>query len=211
MHNFLIANNHKMEKTSEEVDDSAVHSYRKKVEKNIQQEKSKTGFPVMKAAGICAAVAVLAVGVLYLNDYQKLQSAREVLADIDQENQGTVQEETTPVNGNVTRENEEIDKENSASGESEQNTAEDDTISQEEETDQTQEESDQMQETETGEESSSQASVEIHPSYTIQQGDTITKISIKTYGSTEKVREICELNNLSVNDLIYPGQKILLP
>ena len=39
----------------------------------------------------------------------------------------------------------------------------------------------------------------------------ITKISIKTYGSTEKVREICELNNLSVNDLIYPGQKILLP
>ena len=211
MHNFLIAQNQKMEKKSEEVDDSAVHSFRKKVEKNIQQEKSKTGFPVMKAAGICAAVAVLAVGVLYLNDYQKLQSTREVLADIDQENQGTVQEETTPVNGNVTRENEEIDKENSASGESEQNTAEDDTISQEEETDQTQEESDQMQETETGEESSSQASVEIHPSYTIQQGDTITKISIKTYGSTEKVREICELNNLSVNDLIYPGQKILLP
>ena len=198
-------------KKSEEVDDSAVHSFRKKVEKNTQQEKSKTGFPVTKAAGICAAVAVLAVGVLYLNDYQKLQSAREVLADIDQENQGTVQEETTPVNGNVTRENGEIDKENSASGESEQNTAEDDTISQEEETDQTQEESDQMQETETGEESSSQASVEIHPSYTIQQGDTITKISIKTYGSTEKVREICELNNLSVNDLIYPGQKILLP
>ena len=70
---------------------------------------------------------------------------------------------------------------------------------------------DQIQETETGEEGSSQASVEIHPSYTIQQGDTITKISIKTYGSTEKVREICELNNLSVNDLIYPGQKILLP
>ena len=144
MHNFLIAQNQKMEKKSEEVDDSAVHSFRKKVEKNTQQEKSKTGFPVMKAAGICAAVAVLAVGVLYLNDYQKLQSAREVLADIDQENQGTVQEETTPVNGNVTRENEEIDKENSASGESEQNTAEDDTISQEEETDQTQEETDQI-------------------------------------------------------------------
>ena len=61
------------------------------------------------------------------------------------------------------------------------------------------------------EEDSSQVSGEIHPTYTIQRGDTITKISIKTYGSTEKVREICELNNLSVNDLIYPGQKILLP
>ena len=61
------------------------------------------------------------------------------------------------------------------------------------------------------EEDRTQASGEIHPSYTIQRGDTITKISIKTYGSTDKVREICELNHLSVNDLIYPGQKILLP
>ena len=38
------------------------------------------------------------------------------------------------------------------------------------------------------EEDSSQVSGEIHPTYTIQRGDTITKISIKTYGSTEKVR-----------------------
>ena len=69
----------------------------------------------------------------------------------------------------------------------------------------------QGQNEEEQEEDSSQVSGEIHPTYTIQRGDTITKISIKTYGSTEKVREICELNNLSVNDLIYPGQKILLP
>ena len=58
----------------------------------------------MKAAGICAAVAVLAVGVLYLNDYQKLQSAREVIADIDQERQAAGVQETTPVNGEVNQE-----------------------------------------------------------------------------------------------------------
>ena len=71
--------------------------------------------------------------------------------------------------------------------------------------------SEQSGENEEEQEDSSRAAGEIHPTYTIQKGDTITKISIKTYGSTEKVREICELNNLSVNDLIYPGQKILLP
>ena len=66
MHNFLIARTQKMEKKTEEVDDSAVRNFRKKVEKNAGQEQKKSGFPVMKAAGICAAVAVLAVGVLYL-------------------------------------------------------------------------------------------------------------------------------------------------
>ncbi|MFR4895036.1 MAG: LysM peptidoglycan-binding domain-containing protein [Blautia hansenii] len=50
-----------------------------------------------------------------------------------------------------------------------------------------------------------------HRSYTIQPGDTITKISIRNYGNTKKIGEICELNSLSETDLIYPGQKILLP
>ena len=196
MHNFLIAQNEKMEKKTEEVDDSAVHNFRKKVEKNILQDRSKSGFPVMKTAAICAGVAVLAVGVLYLNDYQKMQSAKEVLAGIDQEKQETAQEETMPVNGSVSGEDTQEEKSEEKEAEAENaGTAE------EEEGD-TQTEKDRE---------SDQTDAEVHPSYTIQQGDTITKISIKTYGSTKKVGEICELNHISVNDLIYPGQKILLP
>lgn len=225
MHNFLIAQNQKLEKKSEEVDDSAVRNFRKKVEKNAGQEQKKTGFPVMKAASICAAVAVLAVGVLYLNDYQKLQSAREVIADIDQERQAAGAQETTPVNGEVDQEGADKQqmegKTDSPSEEKAQETQETDTDQGEQ--NQTGEKSEDIsasgsadqeqsgQNEDEQEEDSSQVSGEIHPTYTIQRGDTITKISIKTYGSTEKVREICELNNLSVNDLIYPGQKILLP
>lgn len=194
MHNFLIAQNEKLEKKTEEVDDSAVHNFRKKVEKNISQDRSKPGFPVMKTAAICAAVAVLAVGVLYLNDYQKMQSAREVLAGIDQEKQETTPEETVPVNGSVSGEDAE-EEEKDAGEENTEDAGEKEGADMQNENDQ----------------ESAQADTEVHPSYTIQQGDTITKISIKTYGNTKKVREICELNNISVNDLIYPGQKILLP
>ena len=194
MHNFLIAQNEKLEKKTEEVDDSAVHNFRKKVEKNISQDRSKPGFPVMKTAAICAAVAVLAVGVLYLNDYQKMQSAREVLAGIDQEKQETTPEETVPVNGSVSGEDAE-EEEKDAGEENTEDAGENEGADMQNENDQ----------------ESAQADTEVHPSYTIQQGDTITKISIKTYGNTKKVREICELNNISVNDLIYPGQKILLP
>lgn len=194
MHNFLIAQNEKLEKKTEEVDDSAVHNFRKKVEKNISQDRSKPGFPVMKTAAICAAVAVLAVGVLYLNDYQKMQSAREVIAGIDQEKQETTPEETVPVNGSVSGEDAEKE-EKDAGEENTEDAGENEGADMQNENDQ----------------ESAQADTEVHPSYTIQQGDTITKISIKTYGNTKKVREICELNNISVNDLIYPGQKILLP
>ncbi len=194
MHNFLIAQNEKLEKKTEEVDDSAVHNFRKKVEKNISQDRSKPGFPVMKTAAICAAVAVLAVGVLYLNDYQKMQSAREVLAGIDQEKQETTPEETVPVNGSVSGEDTQ-EEENEAGKKNTEDTGEKESTDPQTESDQ----------------DSTQTDSEVHPSYTIQQGDTITKISIKTYGNTKKVREICELNNISVNDLIYPGQKILLP
>lgn len=194
MHNFLIAQNEKLEKKTEEVDDSAVHNFRKKVEKNISQDRSKPGFPVMKTAAICAAVAVLAVGVLYLNDYQKMQSAREVLAGINQEKQETTPEETVPVNGSVSGEDAE-EEEKDAGEKITEDAGENEGADMQNENDQ----------------ESAQADTEVHPSYTIQQGDTITKISIKTYGNTKKVREICELNNISVNDLIYPGQKILLP
>ena len=194
MHNFLIAQNEKLEKKTEEVDDSAVHNFRKKVEKNISQDRSKPGFPVMKTAAICAAVAVLSVVVLYLNDYQKMQSAREVIAGIDQEKQETTPEETVPVNGSVSGEDAE-EEEKDAGEENTEDAGENEGADMQNENDQ----------------ESAQADTEVHPSYTIQQGDTITKISIKTYGNTKKVREICELNNISVNDLIYPGQKILLP
>ena len=48
-------------------------------------------------------------------------------------------------------------------------------------------------------------------SYTIHEGDTITSISMRYYGNSSKIKEICALNGLSPEDFIFPGQKILLP
>lgn len=48
-------------------------------------------------------------------------------------------------------------------------------------------------------------------SYTIQKGDTLTRISLRHYGTSARVREICDLNNIADPDDIYFGQKILLP
>ena len=50
-----------------------------------------------------------------------------------------------------------------------------------------------------------------HETYVIRPGDTLYQISIEKYGSMDVIREICELNGITENQIIYPGQVIVLP
>lgn len=189
MRNFLISQNAKQEKKTEDVDDSAVHTFRKKVEmKSEPEEKHK--FPVFKTVGVCAMAAALAVGVLYINDYKKAKSSKSVVANIKEE-----PVKVTPINGSL-EEDAEIKEKAEAQEETLKKEVQEN-IPKESETENTQ----QTQETQ----------APVLNSYTIQQGDTLTKISIKNYGNAKRVKEICELNQIQENDLIYPGQTILLP
>ena len=45
----------------------------------------------------------------------------------------------------------------------------------------------------------------------IKPGDTLYQISITKYGTMEKVAEICRANGLTEDEIIYPGQIIVLP
>ena len=47
--------------------------------------------------------------------------------------------------------------------------------------------------------------------YIVQKGDTLAKISKKVYGDTSHVDAICRMNGLSDGNLIFIGQKLLLP
>ncbi len=189
MRNFLISQNAKQEKKTEEVDDSAVHTFRKKVEiKNEMEEKHK--LPVFKTMGVCAMAAALAVGVLYVNDYKKAKSSKNAIASIKEEVEEPIK--VTPVNGSPDESAKSKETEEVPSKEAEE------AIPKEPEPENTQP---PQQETQ----------APAQNSYTIQQGDTLTKISIKNYGNAKRVKEICELNQIQENDLIYPGQTILLP
>lgn len=50
-----------------------------------------------------------------------------------------------------------------------------------------------------------------HESYVIQPGDTLFQISMDRYGSIEAISQICKLNGMSADEIIYPGQVIVLP
>lgn len=51
----------------------------------------------------------------------------------------------------------------------------------------------------------------VHTPYVIRPGDTLYQISIEKYGSMDAISEICRLNGLSEEEIIYPGQIIVLP
>ena len=195
MRNYLVSQNEKSEKKSEEVDDAAVHTFRKKIEKKTGQEQKKAGFPLFKTASVCAAAAVLAVGVLYLNDYKKLKGTEEVLADLENTRQEENKEAVTPVNAPSAKKDQREEKQEEQIAEK----VEDKDRNQQEVQNQTESEKEAA------------ADTPAHQSYTIQPGDTMTRISVKNYGTIKKIKEICELNNMSETDTIYPGQIILLP
>ena len=47
--------------------------------------------------------------------------------------------------------------------------------------------------------------------YIVQKGDTLDKISLKIYGTTSETDAICKMNGLADGNLIFIGQKLLLP
>ena len=42
-------------------------------------------------------------------------------------------------------------------------------------------------------------------------GDTLYQISLNRYGTVAAMEQICALNGISANEIIYPGQVIVLP
>lgn len=51
----------------------------------------------------------------------------------------------------------------------------------------------------------------VHETYVIKPGDTLFQISMSRYGNMEAMQEICKLNGLSLEEIIYPGEVIILP
>ena len=61
------------------------------------------------------------------------------------------------------------------------------------------------------EETSSVAAADILTEYTVRKGDSLSKISERYYGTMNRVKDICAVNGITSEDVIYAGQKILLP
>lgn len=233
------------ENPTEKVEDEAVKAFRKIIQKKKGREEEgegrEGGIPVFSyAATACLAIAVIAAGVNFYQNYRKLHSidtqVETASAAIGDETEEEM-EETDEGEDRVTVAHptvtplvqpsetpaplpEEQDQEDASSETAGNNKSTDKNEKQpQEDTEDTEhfyrEESDirkaKRKEALSQEDEEQAAGSSVHASYVIRPGDTLYQISMEKYGNMDAVSEICRLNGLSENEIIYPGQIIVLP
>lgn len=227
MQNFLIEQNKYARERSEKVADEAVKTFRKKVEEKTKGKKRDKIAPLFRMASASAAAAMLIAGVLYLNQYEKLKKTNSIAdkAKIEKKKSETVvsnsnnDAETIEKSEASDTENLKEETQTETKPETELTTDESKQINAGAEGEKQSETSKQEQQAgNTNPENSGSTSTakttgsdSLHETYTVREGDTITSISRAYYGTTSKIKEICELNGISAEEFIFPGQKILLP
>lgn len=229
MQAYMIEKNSKLQiGEAEKCEDKAVKSFRKIITDKKQDAQERASV-FSYAATACLAAAVLFVGV---NFYRNYQSVKSIETEISQAS-SVIVEEVTPVpekgkknsegielkkktiptqlpekkeisptrSPSVTKspEREKIQKESTTSG---------DKIYREESDIRKAQRRKALEEKKKETEASSEG---IHESYVIKPGDTLFQISMVRYGNMDAMAEICRLNGLSLEEIIYPGQVIVLP
>lgn len=195
---------------SELVDDQAAQNFRKIMK--TKQHRRRSSYQIWTQAGTVAAVAIIFVGSIYL-------IGRLTSTDSDED-----QIPAFAVGASVERQgNEEETSEKQAEVEStdvEERQIE--TISEESEEDDNKITKEAelptlkfyMNEPSTAEKESDAISAGVSvkgQKYTIQPGDTLADISIRFYGSTGMIMDICEYNGITNPNTIFIGQEIELP
>lgn len=201
MQNYMILERKKIGVTpSEDVEDKAAKEFRNIVKERIiiQEERKHTRY--MRAVSALLIIAVLGIGVTTINNYGKMQALQSALDSMKISGSEDLEEkESVETNGEVVEEvtqeelTEEVDQE--ANSETTETVTEEvvETINEE-----------QQMVTSTMQEMSEDV-------YIVEDGDTLAKISKKVYGDISHVDDICRMNGLSDGNLIFIGQKLLLP
>ena len=230
MQNYMISSRKKNGAFSTEtVEDRAAQDFRNLVRKRGKYRKQKKAGGLMYAASACLVLVIIIMGVSMVNSFDRMksvQSTLETLADRNdtmetQETSGsvtaiTLEEQTGKGQEEGTAETDQTEKD---AGQSDQ----DQTIQNEENS----ADAGQKVEEETGTKTDSGETSSVDESqtknntskdangsdgvYIVEEGDTLAIISRKMYGDVTHVDAICRMNGITDGNLIYVGQKLLLP
>lgn len=186
MQNYMISTRKKIGVTpSEVVEDRAAKDFRSVVRERMEDKEQSQNSRLAYVTSILLVVVVLAIGISTINNFDKMEAVQDSLEILSQSvNQTESQAETVTEETSAAEEvseTVEVAKESEVSGGT-------------------------IPETSTIQEQLSDDDF-----YVVQKGDTLDSISMKLYGNTSQVEAICKMNGLSDGNLIYIGQKLLLP
>ena len=202
---------------SEVVEDRAAKDFRSTIKGRMEVREQRRESRYVYLTSVLLVVIVLAIGISTMNNYDKMNSVQNSIETLSS-NMGA----------------------NGSSGKNMQQDAQNDRDTQEAQSQEAQnsdEQSDQQIAEQTGQDDqgesaggTDEASQETNggttpdPStiqeelqgaseeyYVVQKGDTLDLISKKLYGTTSETDAICRMNGLKDGNLIFIGQKLLLP
>lgn len=228
MQNYMISSRKKNGVFSTEtVEDRAAKDFRNLVRKRSGRRRSKKPGSLIYAASACIVLVLIVMGITMLNGADKMKSVGDSVGLLSEEK--STDQEVQETNGSVVavtedKQSEMSDdqkdvsdelKETPSADEKEQDTSSDEST--EVNAAQDAEETDTAPATENAQETEQEETV--LPSagngsdgvYIVEKGDTLAIISRKMYGDVTHVDAICKMNGITDGNLIYVGQKLLLP
>ena len=237
MQNYMIEKNPEFYKNQkEEIPDEAVHTFRKIIQKKNRAKKQETEEHTSVfsyAATACLVLAIATVGGKVYQNYQLMEnanrkaeqvSANTVVHEVEESKitKAPIEKKVTEapkaaatvtplITSTITKAPDPeapittkiADNKETAKTETTITSvpSESDKVYREEAD--TRKAEKRMRETET--------SAATRNTYVIRPGDTLYQISVANYGTTEKVSDICKANGIAEDEIIYPGQIIVLP
>lgn len=213
---------------TEVVEDKAAQNFRDLARKQGRRTRQKHQGNFVYAMSVGLVLVLVIMGVAMLNNFNKIRKAQNQIEEVagtintvkDSDNSGNSNESNDPNGGQAddsekgtADENTGAEKSNSVSDKK----AEGDDGTSKNGTDGTasanssqakNSQSDEVVEASAVPSSSTNGSDGV---YVVEKGDTLAIISKKMYGDVTHIDAICRMNGLSNGNLIYIGQKLLLP
>lgn len=235
MQEYMIAKgkNRSIEET-EKIPDRAVNNFRRVLEQKQEpkeESSEKPGHNMVYALAACVAVAILAVGFTYAKDAGALPGVLSRFNDSAELDSGAVaalsnqgNQDSTSQDGSDNQNNnsaEGNDQNNSQAG-SNSNEGNVNSGSQDNpgEADVTPTPTDSPTPTPTStpdaanngaDTAETSGNATATKEYIVKKGDTLSKICMARYGNMSMIQQICDLNQLENAELIFEGQKLILP
>lgn len=186
MQNYMISTRKKNGVTpSEMVEDRAAKDFRSVVREKMEDKEQRQNSRLVYMTSVLLVVVVLAIGISTVNNFDKMEAVQNSLESLSQSvNQTESQTGTVSEDGEAIEANGTVENVDTADADGGGTVPETSTI---------------------------QEQLSEDDFYMVQKGDTLDSISVKLYGDASHVDAICKMNGLTDGNLIYIGQKLLLP
>ncbi len=214
MQNYMISTRKKNGVSpSETVEDRAAKDFRSIIRSREEQQQTRRTSRLMYAMSACLVLVVVIMGVVTMNNFDKMKTVQTTLDNLSSSvSADTSSVEVKETSGNVTAVTEgtvqEIEKNEAEDAEQQTQPGSPDSQENAAENQETDAQNSENPDSAAADKSQVNGSDGV---YIVEEGDTLAIISRKIYGDISHVEAIAKMNGLTDGNLIYIGQKLLLP